>query len=140
MRLTDETQTLSGSARAPRPAQRLLDWARMAAPFLILAVILYSTLSPLDMRPRTGFPPHFEHFLAFALLGGLYAIAFPRRILLILFAIVLAAAGLELLQLTLTDRHARFADFAIKLMGGIVGGTGVWFVLRLFARFRLAGR
>ncbi|WP_245260998.1 VanZ family protein [Chelativorans sp. J32] len=139
MRVTEETQIISGGFMRRRLAPKLLDWARMAAPFLILAIILYATLSPLNMRPRTQFPVHFEHFAAFAVLGALYAIAFPRRILLVLLAVVLAAAGLELLQLTLSDRHARFADFAVKLAGGIGGVTGTWLLLRLLNQ-RLARR
>src|SRR5690606_28087333 len=95
MRVTEETQIISGGFMRRRLAPKLLDWARMAAPFLILAIILYATHSPLNMRPRTQFPVHFEHFAAFAVLGALYAIAFPRRILLVLLTVVLAAAGLE---------------------------------------------
>ncbi|WP_201285429.1 VanZ family protein [Chelativorans xinjiangense] len=123
-----------GKARRHR-LMGLLVWARRAAPWLIFAAILLATLSPLDMRPRTG-SVHAERFAAFALLGSLYAVAFPRRLVLVCIIVAFSTVALELLQLSLTDRHPRFSDLAVKLAGGAGGIFITWISLRLLARRR----
>ena len=133
-----ETPTVNDSARSSL-LETLLRWVRLAAPWLLLAAIVYATASPLDLRPRTGWV-HLERFAAFGLLGFLYAIAFPRRITLASAIVFLAVAGLELLQLGLPDRHARFTDFAVKLAGGAVGIWIGWLSWRLFVRDQPARR
>lgn len=112
----------------------LLVWMRLAAPWLILAAILLATVSPLDMRPRTGFSVHAERFAAFALLGFLYLTAFPKRLVLVCVIVFSSIVALELLQLSLTDRHARFTDVAVKFAGGMGGILLARLSLRFFAR------
>ncbi|WP_163270740.1 VanZ family protein [Chelativorans alearense] len=113
----------------------LLVWVRRAAPWLVLAAVLLATLSPLDMRPRTG-SAHAERFAVFALLGFLYAIAFLRRLVLVCIIVAFSTVALELLQLSLTDRHPRFSDLAVKLAGGVGGIFLTWISLHLRARRR----
>lgn len=100
--------------------------------WLVLAVIVFSTLSPIGMRPHLG-AAHLERFAAFALLGFLFAIVYPGRIVAVLLWVVAAVAGLELLQMLASGRHARLADLAVKAAGGVCGITSAWLVMRLRA-------
>jgi hypothetical protein len=102
---------------------------------LFLIVVL--SVVPAADRPATGFRPVFEHFAAFALVGGTfafgYALSWGRLMLLALFF----CGGIELLQVPLPTRHARVSDFAINSLAacfaiGLVGvgkklfGKTIW--------------
>lgn len=106
-----------------RRAVAILAW-------LILAVIVFSTLSPIGMRPRLGVFVHLERFGAFAAMGFLFAIVHSRRAAAVLVCIVVAVVGLELLQMTMSDRHARLSDLAVKAAGGVFGVACGWFLMR----------
>ena len=101
--------------------------------WLALGFIVFATLSPLDARPSLT-APHLEHFVAFALIGVAFAMAYPNRVLLVFVIVVGAALGLEALQLMTPDRHGRAADALMKALGGISGiciGQMASFMLRL---------
>lgn len=85
--------------------------------WLLLGVIAYSTLSPLDLRPHMGSSVQIERFGAFGLTGLMFAIAYPRHVLAVLAAMLAAAIGLELTQMLAADRHARLIDLAVKMAG-----------------------
>lgn len=109
--------------------------------WLIFAVIAYSTLSPLDLRPRMGTFVHVERFGAFGLMGLLFAIAYSRRIVLVLCLVFATAVGFELLQMVMADRHARIEDLAVKLLGGSCGVAAGWVLVRYRERLlQLLGR
>ena len=96
--------------------QRLL---RIAA-WLVVAALVVVTLSPIGLRPSIA-PANVERACAYAALGLLFALAYPRRWPVVLVGLVLLAATLELGQgLTLT-RHGRIADFVVKGGAAIVG-------------------
>lgn len=101
----------------------LLAWA-------VLALIAFSTLSPIGMRPHLGGLVHVERFGAFALLGFLFALVHPRRLWLVLVCVAAAAVGLEALQTLASGRHARVIDVAIKAAGGVAGVGAGWLALR----------
>ncbi|ABD05715.1 conserved hypothetical protein [Rhodopseudomonas palustris HaA2] len=108
--------------------------ALRVAAWLGLAFVAMATLSPLGLRPTTGWPPSIERFLAFALVGGLFAAAYPRYIL-FAAAIVLGAALLfEILQVLAPSRHGRLFDAAVKLSGGTVGLIAGWLAVRWMPR------
>jgi len=111
-------------------SDRLQTLLRIAA-WGCLAIIAFVTLGPLNVRPNSGLPPSAERFLAFAMVGALFAAGYPRYIL-FAAAIVLGAAALfELLQLLAPSRHGRAFDAAVKIVGGMAGLTLGW----LFARW-----
>ncbi len=87
---------------------------------LALALIVFSTLSPLHLRPRTGHPD-LERFAAFFLAGGCFAWADPPRWRGMLIAVVAIAAGLEAAQLFVPGRDAHVHDAVIKAAGGVAG-------------------
>lgn len=107
-------------------AAALLAW-------LILAVVVFSTLSPIGMRPHLG-AAHVERFAAFALLGFLFSVVYPRSTGAVALCVVAGVAGLELLQMLVAGRHARIADVAVKAAGGILGVASAWLLMRLRAR------
>ncbi len=109
-------------------ALRLVAW-------LLLAIIAFSTLSPIGLRPETGAPPNLERAAAYGLFGLVFALAYPRRLWLGIGMIVVSALGLECMQLLVATRDARLTDAAVKLLGGGVGlGIGIAIVRGLERR------
>jgi VanZ family protein len=89
---------------------------------LALLCIVYATLVPIWLRPKTGHP-HLEHVLAFALLGVTAAVAFPRRPWSVLVGLAFLAFGLEYLQTFIPTRDGRMFDAMEKLVGAGAGAT-----------------
>ncbi|WP_337417272.1 VanZ family protein [Sinorhizobium fredii] len=118
--------------------QRVMDLRRAATvlAWLLLALIAYWTLSPIGMRPHIGTWAHVERFGAYALLGFLFATAFPRRIPLVLAMVFGVAVSFELLQMLSADRHARVEDLAVKMSGAACGVGASWFAARHWRRLR----
>ncbi|NEV76388.1 hypothetical protein DYI24_04940 [Rhodopseudomonas sp. BR0C11] len=93
---------------------------RIAA-WLCLAGIAFATLSPIGLRPTTGFSPSIERFVAFAVVGALFGAAYPRYILFAAMIVLGAAVLFELLQVLEASRHGRLFDASVKLAGGAIG-------------------
>jgi VanZ family protein len=86
-----------------------------------LAFIVFATISPLQDRPRLFSSADLEHIGAFVVLGGLFCLAYPRRIILVCFIVLGSAVQLEYLQMLTPDRHARLLDAFEKIVGGALG-------------------
>ena len=80
--------------------------------FGILAIVALSVI-PSSLRPVTGWGHQFEHFVAFALVAGIFAIGCRLPLMKLLVLALLFCGGIELLQLPLATRHARLSDFVI---------------------------
>lgn len=106
-------------------ALRLAAWA-------CLGVIAVATLSSVELRPVTGLPAHAERFAAFALVGALFAAAYPRHLPLVAALVLGAALLLEAMQLMVASRHGRLFDATVKLAGGGLGilAGAAWTALR----------
>jgi VanZ family protein len=91
------------------------------AAWLLLLFIAYATLSPIQARPTISTSPDFEHLAAFAILGMLFYLAYPRRVALVCLIVLGSAVVLEFSQLLTPDRHGRISDALEKLAGGVVG-------------------
>jgi apolipoprotein N-acyltransferase len=106
-----------------------------------LAVIALITLAPIGLRPETGLSPQIERFVAFAVVGALFAAAYPRYILFAALVVLGAAIMLELLQLLAPSRHGRLFDAGVKVGGGVVGLYAGWIVSRMsvYVRARRVG-
>jgi VanZ family protein len=87
----------------------------------LLAFIAYATISPIQNRPTWDTPIGFEHLAAFAVLGALFTLAYPRQAVLVCLIVLGSAVLLELLQLLTPDRHGRISDAIEKMAGGLVG-------------------
>jgi hypothetical protein len=101
-----------------------------------LAVIAVITLSPIGLRPETGLSPQIERFVAFAVVGALFAAAYPRYILFAAMIVLGAAAMLELLQLLAPSRHGRLFDAGVKVAGGVTGLCAGWIVAQWSVRIK----
>ncbi len=112
-----------------------------AAAWISLAFIAYATLSPLNERPEFDFDliSHPEHYLAFALLAGLFGLAYPRQTVLVCILVLGSAIVLELLQLLTPDRHARVIDAVRKIIGGALGLALARLAISLYRRVIIAG-
>ncbi|MFY9294945.1 MAG: VanZ family protein [Methylorubrum rhodinum] len=111
---------------------RILGW-------LLLAALVVATVVPIGLRPVTEAPVSPERFGAFALLEFLFALGYPRRRRRVLAVVILAAAGLEALQMVEVTRHGRMTDFLVKGMGGSLGvamAMGLAFVPAIGAKVR----
>jgi VanZ family protein len=91
------------------------------AAWLLLCFIVYATLSPIKDRPTLSTSPGFEHVVAFAALGLLFCLAYPRRIGFVCALVLGCAILLELSQHLTPDRHGRISDAIEKLAGGTLG-------------------
>jgi hypothetical protein len=92
-----------------------------------LAVIVFATLSPIELRPHLA-SQHREHFAAFAAVGLLFGVAY-RRPVLVLALLCGTAVVLEFLQLLTPDRHGRAIDVAFKLAGAGAGACASWLLM-----------
>ena len=99
--------------------------------WLLLAGLVFATLSPIDMRPNSPLPTGAERAFALMLVGFVFAVAYPRRILLVAALVLGSTMLLELLQLMSPSRHGRLVDVAVKLTGAGVGLALGWLLVRL---------
>jgi VanZ family protein len=107
-----------------------------------LAFIAYATLSPLNERPpefETDLFSHLDHYLAFAIAGSLFGLAYPRRMFSVCILVLGSAVILELLQLLTPDRHARVIDAVRKIIGGTIGISFARLAISLYRRGIFAG-
>jgi len=111
------------------------------AAWACLIFIIYATLSSIEARPQltsAGFYKAFftivERFGAYAALGLLFYLAYPRNITPVCFLVFGSAIALELLQIFIPGRDARVLDALEKLAGGTAGISVAWAFLRLQRR------
>jgi VanZ family protein len=115
---------------------RVISW-------LLLAAAAFLTLAPRTFRPYTGVEHHLEHFLAFALLGLLFGLGYPRRPVVLALIGVMAAAALEIGQRWVPGRHALLSDFVINAAGvcaGVVAAVALNWLVAMRKRNRAPSR
>lgn len=93
--------------------------SRIAA-LVLLAIIVFVTLSPIQMRPHIA-NANVERGMAYVLLGFAVALGFPKRLYQTVIFVVCTAGVLEMIQIIDPSRHARFLDASVKAAAGIVG-------------------
>src|SRR5258708_5574474 len=100
-----------------------------------LIFIIYATLSSIDARPRLTdiwfYKTVVERFAAYAFLGLLFYLAYPRRVAFVCLVVFGSAVILELLQMVVPDRDARVIDALEKLTGGAAGILWAGAILKL---------
>jgi VanZ family protein len=98
------------------------------AGWILLFGIAILSLVPPASRPVTGAPHSLEHFVIFVPTGLMFALGYPTRYLFQLLVLMSFTAAVEIAQLWVPGRHARFSDLLINLLGlGI--GVGIWFIV-----------
>jgi VanZ family protein len=93
---------------------------RMTAWLLLLAVAVLS-LAPPWYRPVTDIPHALEHFVIFLAAGLALGLGYSARYLSQLIPLTSYIAAVEIAQLWVPGRHARFSDFLIDALGASVG-------------------
>jgi VanZ family protein len=91
-----------------------------ATAWLLLVAVVFAILGPENLRPRTSLDVSLERVLPFALAGLLFALAYPRHVILAAAFIIVTTLSLEYLQTLRPDRHGRELDAAMKVIGAIV--------------------
>ena len=76
---------------------------------------------PIQDRPTLPTSTSFEHLAAFAVLGALFCLAYPRQIALVWLIVLGSAVLLEFMQLLTPGRHGRILDAVEKMAGGAAG-------------------
>ena len=112
---------------SPSNGLRVLAW-------LLLAGLIFVTLSPINLRPISPLPTQVERAGALAIVGFVFAISYPRRIWIVALLVLGSTVLLELLQLAAPSRHGRLLDVAVKLAGGGFGLIAGWLMSRLRQR------
>jgi VanZ family protein len=93
---------------------RLIAWCLAAA-------VTFATLGPARFRPHSNLGQDGEHALAFVLVGLAFGAAYSRHRWLTA-AIAVAGIGLiEILQLWMPGRHARWEDFIVDALAACAG-------------------
>jgi hypothetical protein len=95
--------------------------------WLLLAGVVFATLSPIGLRPVTRAPADLERFAAFCVIGGSFCLGYPRHRFLILLLVIAAVGALEFGQNLVVGRHGRLHDAAIKMSGALLGAALVMF-------------
>lgn len=95
---------------------RILAWT-LAASIVILSIV------PPGLRPETGTPHVFEHATIFFATGLAFGIGYDCRQDLLGAALVIFSGAVELAQLLVPGRHARWSDFVVDALAVTVGLT-----------------
>jgi VanZ family protein len=89
--------------------------------WLLTAAVTFATLGPARLRPHSELGQDGEHALAFVLVGLAFGLAYSRyRLLTACIAVVLIGV-LEMLQLWVPGRHARWQDFIVDALAACAG-------------------
>ena len=96
---------------------------QIAAWLLLMAIVVLSVVPPMD-RPVTPAPHNIEHLGIFLLTGLAFGLGYETRHLAQAFGLVIFSAAIELIQLAIPGRHARFSDFVVDAISVSIG-TGL---------------
>ena len=76
--------------------------------------VVYGKVKPFLFGVDMATWAHMEHAIAFLTLGGLFALAYPRRTVLVCMIVIGSAIAFELLQTVTPDRHGTLFDASEK--------------------------
>lgn len=89
--------------------------------WLVLAAIVFVTVSPIGLRPHDPLSVNLDRALAFCLMSGLFVLAYPRHWVAVLALTFFGAGAIETLQFLSPTRHAEMIDAAVKAGGAVAG-------------------
>jgi VanZ family protein len=93
---------------------------RITAWLLLLAIAVLSLIPP-SYRPVIIVPHSVEHLAVFLATGLAFGFGYSYRYLFQIAALILFTAAIEIAQLWVPGRHARFSDFLINALGVGIG-------------------
>ena len=99
--------------------------ARLAG-WLLLAAIVFFSLSPASLRPMAPLGHTREHILVHVLLGLAFGIGYAKRWWLLAPGLVVLTGIIEIAQLFVPGRHARLRDFLIDAGAACLGIGLAW--------------
>ena len=100
--------------------------AARVAGWLLLALIVFFSLSPASYRPVTQLGQNPEHFLPHVLLGLAFGIGYAERWRLVALGLVAFTGAIEFAQLLVPGRHARLRDFLVDAGAACLGLGLAW--------------
>jgi VanZ family protein len=106
--------------------------ARSLAWIMALVIFILSVV-PSWLRPETGAPNNFEHFTAFFFTGIAFGLSYGRKPFSISAALLLFAAMIEVVQIFVPGRHARFSDFFVDGIAVVTAGMVAALIGRTFS-------
>jgi VanZ family protein len=112
----------------------MIIWLQIAA-WLLAVAVAFSAVGPARYRPQLWITHYGEHALAFVLIGLAFAVAYPRHRPLVALILIVLICSLELLQLWMPGRHARWRDLVVDLLAALVG-MGMIVIIDEFIRTR----
>ena len=89
--------------------------------WLLAALVTFATLGPPSSRPHSDLGQVAEHGLAFILVGLAFGFAYPDHRLRNATIAMVMTGLLEVLQIWMPGRHARFADFVVDAIATSIG-------------------
>jgi VanZ family protein len=92
-----------------------------AIAWVLLAFILFVTIAPIRLRPRTITHVNLDRSLAFAAMAFFFVLGYSQFPVLITISCIVGAGVSELLQLLSPSRHARLRDAMAKSVGAAAG-------------------
>jgi VanZ family protein len=93
----------------------------LVAAWAALSAIVVLMVVPPNLRPTTDTHHDVEHAAAFLIPGILFGLAYPGRQRILSVGAVVFCAIIEILQLYVPGRHARWIDFAVDAVAAVVG-------------------
>jgi VanZ family protein len=99
---------------------KLMMLTRLGAGATVLIITLLSVV-PGNMRPHILGNDRFEHFVAYLLVGSLWAIGRPSKLLSSGMLLAIGAGTLEFAQLWIPGRTSSTGDFATSAIGAWTG-------------------
>jgi hypothetical protein len=95
---------------------------------------IYFKLAPFLMHIGMRKYAAVEHFVAFAVFGALFSIAYPKRFVTICCVVFGSVIALELAQTITPDRHGTVIDAIQKVSGGACGILSAKFAIYFWHR------
>jgi VanZ family protein len=98
--------------------------------WLLLAFIIFVTVSPIGERPDTVTMVDIDRAVAYLLLGLAFALAYPKQWKTVAVLLIVGAFAIEWLQYFAPTRHPRLHDASVKAMGTALGLLAGWVINR----------
>ena len=117
--------------------QALILRAIRLAAWSLAATIVVVSLVPPNLRPETGAPHDFEHFVIFAATGLAFGLGYDTRRDLLGTQLVVFAGAVEIAQLFVAGRHARFSDFLVDAVAACAGSIIAPLIRQVCGRWAL---
>ena len=105
----------------PLPSPSLVTNLARVLAWGLTMILIVATIVPPSLRPVTGTSHEFEHLSIFLVTGAAFGLGYQRREVILCASAILFSAALEISQLLIPGRHARFSDFLVDAVSACAG-------------------